>query len=121
VVPVELRVVEEQLDALSLAFGGLLWPFAWLWAFTKPVAYRAAYGTDKHEDYYDELAERQRSGALMRDDILHLRDELAAMEAKGALPPKLHALKEELSRLQIVDAQARGRAPGEKPAEEKAA
>src|SRR5450631_868235 len=32
---------------LSLAFGGLLWPFAWLWAYTKPVGHRLAYGTDK--------------------------------------------------------------------------
>jgi CBS domain containing-hemolysin-like protein len=34
---------------LSLAFGGLLWPIAWLWAYTRPVGYRMAYGTDKHE------------------------------------------------------------------------
>jgi multidrug resistance efflux pump len=35
---------------LSLAFGGMLWPIAWLWAYTRPVGYRMAYGTDKHED-----------------------------------------------------------------------
>ncbi|MBU8974569.1 DUF3302 domain-containing protein [Lysobacter sp. MMG2] len=41
-----------QLDAiktlclLSLFFGGLLWPLAWLWAYTKPVLHRMAYGTD---------------------------------------------------------------------------
>jgi len=92
----------QVLCLLSLAFGGLLWPFAWLWAFTKPVAYRGAYGTDKHEDYYDELAEKHRSGTLVREDILHLRAELEAMEAKGALPPRLHALKDELSRLRLA-------------------
>lgn len=49
-----------QLDAirtlclLSLAFGGLLWPLAWLWAYTKPVGYKMAYGTDRHPDYYRE-------------------------------------------------------------------
>jgi len=32
---------------LSLVFGGLLWPLAWLWAFSKPVLYKLAYGTDK--------------------------------------------------------------------------
>src|SRR5262245_21342263 len=47
---------------LSLVFGGMLWPFAWLWAYTKPVAYRMAYGTDKHDDYYDEMAIKQREG-----------------------------------------------------------
>ncbi len=39
---------------LSLVFGGLLWPLAWLWAYTKPVGYKMAYGTDKHPDYYKE-------------------------------------------------------------------
>jgi hypothetical protein len=34
---------------LSLVFGGLLWPIAWLWAYTKPVLYKAAYGTDVDE------------------------------------------------------------------------
>ena len=32
---------------LSLFFGGLLWPIAWLWAYSKPVLYKLAYGTDK--------------------------------------------------------------------------
>src|SRR5688572_1405339 len=42
-----------QLDAiktlciLSLFFGGMLWPLAWLWAYTKPVGHKLAYGTDK--------------------------------------------------------------------------
>jgi CBS domain containing-hemolysin-like protein len=40
----------KTLCFLSLAFGGLLWPLAWLWAFTKPVLYRQAYGTDKSEE-----------------------------------------------------------------------
>ncbi|MEM5404419.1 MULTISPECIES: DUF3302 domain-containing protein [Paraburkholderia] len=37
----------HALCLLSLFFGGLLWPLAWLWAHTKPVFYMAAYGTDK--------------------------------------------------------------------------
>ena len=42
-----------QLDAiktlclLSLVFGGMLWALAWLWAYTKPVVHKLAYGTDK--------------------------------------------------------------------------
>ena len=35
---------------LSLMVGGLLWPLAWLWAYTRPVAFKAAYGTEKHEE-----------------------------------------------------------------------
>jgi O-antigen/teichoic acid export membrane protein len=34
---------------LSLVFGGLLWPLAWLWAYSKPVFYKMAYGADKGE------------------------------------------------------------------------
>jgi len=36
----------QVLCLLSLFFGGLLWPIAWLWAYTKPVLHKAAYGTD---------------------------------------------------------------------------
>ena len=34
----------KTLCLLSLVFGGLLWPIAWLWAYTKPVGYKLAYG-----------------------------------------------------------------------------
>jgi len=37
----------QCLCLLSLFFGGLLWPLAWLWAYSKPVMYKLAYGTDK--------------------------------------------------------------------------
>jgi CBS domain containing-hemolysin-like protein len=37
----------QCLCLLSLFFGGLLWPLAWLWAYTKPVLHQMAYGTDK--------------------------------------------------------------------------
>jgi hypothetical protein len=94
----------QTLCLLSLVFGGLLWPIAWLWAYTKPVAYRVAYGTDRHEDYYDEMAERYRDGVLLREEAFHLREELEAMEARGALPPKLRALKDELARARLADA-----------------
>lgn len=91
----------QTLCLLSLVFGGLLWPIAWLWAFTKPVGYRVAYGTDKHEDYYHEMAEKHRAGELVDEEIVHLREDLDAMEAKGALPPKLKALKDALARAEV--------------------
>jgi len=37
----------KTLCLLSLFFGGLLWPLAWLWAYSKPVLYKMAYGEDK--------------------------------------------------------------------------
>jgi hypothetical protein len=40
----------RTLCLLSLVFGGLLWPLAWIWAYSKPVMYKMAYGTDKHPD-----------------------------------------------------------------------
>jgi CBS domain containing-hemolysin-like protein len=97
----------QTLCLLSLVFGGLLWPIAWLWAFTKPVGYRVAYGTDKHEDYYEEMAEKHREGKLLREEVFHLREDLEAMEARGALPPKLRALKDELARLRLAEAAER--------------
>ncbi len=86
---------------LSLVFGGLLWPLAWIWAYTKPIGYRIAYGTDRHEEYYDEMALKHREGKLLHEEAAHLREELEAMEARGALPPRLRALKDELARLRI--------------------
>jgi CBS domain containing-hemolysin-like protein len=41
----------QCLCLLSLFFGGLLWPIAWLWAYSKPVLYKLAYGTDKEEHH----------------------------------------------------------------------
>ena len=37
----------KTLCLLSLVFGGLLWPLAWLWAYSQPVLYKMAYGVDK--------------------------------------------------------------------------
>jgi hypothetical protein len=39
----------HTLCLLSLFFGGLLWPLAFLWAYSKPVFYKMAYGTDVGE------------------------------------------------------------------------
>jgi hypothetical protein len=81
---------------LSLVFGGLLWPLAWIWAYTKPIGYRLAYGTDRHPEYYDEMAENYREGRLSSEQTVHLLEELEAIEARGALPPTLRALKDSL-------------------------
>ncbi|AWW32398.1 hypothetical protein DN752_20885 [Echinicola strongylocentroti] len=43
----------KTLCILSLFFGGVLWPLAWLWAYSMPVFYKMAYGTDKG-DYHEE-------------------------------------------------------------------
>jgi hypothetical protein len=87
----------HTLCLLSLAFGGLLWPIAWLWAYVKPVGYRMAYGTDRHEDYYHELGAKAQAGELLEHDLSHLRDELDAMAAKGTLTAELKVLRRDLA------------------------
>jgi ribosomal protein L29 len=69
-----------------------------------------AYGTDKHEDYFVEAAERARGGKMLREELFHLREELEAMEARGALPAKLRDLKENLVRLRMETAGEEGKA-----------
>ena len=98
---------------LSLVFGGMLWPVAWLWAYTRPVGYKAAYGTDKHEDYFREMGHKARSGTLLREELRDLREELDSMEAQGRLPAKLKELKGELDRLR-AEAQAGQAVSGER-------
>jgi hypothetical protein len=82
---------------LSLVFGGLLWPLAWLWAYTKPIGYRAAYGTDKHEDYFLKMAELAQAGQVGESELRHLRDELDAMAAQGTLSPELREARARLA------------------------
>jgi CBS domain containing-hemolysin-like protein len=86
----------QVLCLLSLVFGGLLWPLAWLWAFTKPVAHKMAYGTEKHEHYFDEMHEKVLAGEISQTEAEALSDELDAMAARGTLPAKLGRLRERL-------------------------
>lgn len=68
----------QCLCLLSLVFGGLLWPIAWLWAYSKPVLYRMAYGTDVDESlaHHDDKTSDAR-------EIETLRARLAELEAKS--------------------------------------
>jgi hypothetical protein len=63
---------------LSLCFGGILWPLAWLWAYTKPVLHKMAYGTDVGEPH------GHGSEALTGEqkEIEKLRARVAELEAK---------------------------------------
>jgi hypothetical protein len=95
---------------LSLAFGGLLWPLAWLWAYTKPVGYKLAYGTDKHPDYFKEHPEAagETEGATLglRDRGVNLRDRLVLLEEKGVPASELKALRADLAALEARVADA---------------
>jgi hypothetical protein len=87
----------HTLCLLSLVFGGLLWPVAWLWAYTKPVTYRAAYGTDKHDDYFHEMGDKAKAGELLEHELAHLREELDALAAKDGLTSELKVLRRDLA------------------------
>jgi hypothetical protein len=91
------RSAIQTLCLLSLVFGGLLWPLAWLWAYTKPVGYKLAYGTEMHEDYFLEMGEKWRKGELPELEQRQLRAELDAVAARGALTPALRSLRDELT------------------------
>jgi hypothetical protein len=86
----------QTLCLLSLVFGGLLWPIAWLWAYTRPVSYRLAYGTDKHEEYFVHMAEQAQAGKLAAADMKLVRDELDSIAARGAMPLELHHARAKL-------------------------
>jgi CBS domain containing-hemolysin-like protein len=62
---------------LSLVFGGLLWPIAWLWAYTKPVLHKMAYGTD-----VDKSHEKPDGKKSATTELEQLRARVAELEAE---------------------------------------
>jgi CBS domain containing-hemolysin-like protein len=77
----------KVLCLLSLVFGGLLWPLAWLWAFSRPVLYKLAYGRDREDAHAPaEAAVAQEDAPAAPADpaaeIVALRARVAALEAR---------------------------------------
>jgi CBS domain containing-hemolysin-like protein len=67
----------QCLCLLSLVFGGMLWPFAWIWAYTKPVLHKTAYGTDKAEPHEHPPGEKPAAS-----EVEQLRARVAELEAQ---------------------------------------
>jgi CBS domain containing-hemolysin-like protein len=67
----------QCLCLLSLCFGGLLWPIAWLWAYTKPVLHKLAYGTD-----VDESLAHHGADDAGPTEVEQLRARIAVLEAQ---------------------------------------
>ena len=84
----------HTLCLLSLVFGGLLWPIAWLWAYTRPIGYKMAFGTEKHEDFFIEHGERAHRDELEGEHLGHLLAELNTLEQRGGLTPDLRLVRE---------------------------
>jgi len=68
----------QCLCLLSLAFGGLLWPIAWLWAYSKPVLHKLAYGTDVDES----LGHLKEEVTKEESEVERLRARVAELETK---------------------------------------
>jgi CBS domain containing-hemolysin-like protein len=69
----------QCLCLLSLCFGGLLWPLAWLWAYSKPVLHKLAYGTD-----VDESIGHHGAATEEETEIEKLRARVAELELQGS-------------------------------------
>ena len=80
---------------LSLVFGGLLWPFAWIWAYTRPVGYKLAYGTDKHPDYYKEHGLPEPDSATA-----DIRQRVNALEDRGVPTSEIDAIRADLAAIE---------------------
>jgi CBS domain containing-hemolysin-like protein len=90
----------HMLCLLSLVFGGILWPLAWLWAYSKPVLYKMAYGRDKHDDFYDEAEAEPGAPQGLQSDLAKLRGSVERMLEKGAKPEELRAIRDQLAALE---------------------
>jgi CBS domain containing-hemolysin-like protein len=91
----------QVLCLLSLVFGGLLWPLAWLWAYSKPVLYKMAYGTDKAEHHAAEPATREGAESPnLRDDVERLRTDIDKLVSLGDAPSELSSIRDRLAALE---------------------
>lgn len=78
---------------LSLVFGGLLWPIAWIWAYSKPVMHKMAYGTDK-------LHHEGEEGGEPLEESIGLHDRLARLEEQGIPDSDLKAIRADIEALE---------------------
>jgi CBS domain containing-hemolysin-like protein len=74
----------QTLCLLSLVFGGLLWPIAWLWAYSKPVMYKLAYGTDRVPHGEHEASQERTLGAYEVREFQELRQRIYELESRLA-------------------------------------
>ena len=88
----------KVLCLLSLVFGGLLWPIAWLWAYTKPTLHKLAYGTDKHEDYF---AEAEAEARQAKEEVAQLHDDIEQLDsAEHTTAAQLAEIRDKLTQLE---------------------
>jgi CBS domain containing-hemolysin-like protein len=91
----------RTLCLLSLVFGGLLWPFAWLWAYSKPVFYKMAYGADQHPDALGHAAEEPSPTESLQERLARLESRVPANEL-APLRADLAALEAKFNRTEVA-------------------
>jgi hypothetical protein len=99
---------------LSLVFGGMLWPIAWVWAYTKPVFHKMAYGTDT-EDHHGHAGD----AVTLEPEPIEQAPPVQAVTPVPAPAPRedVAELRRRIASLEMqlaaASAQAQGRGPGE--------
>ena len=76
----------QCLCLMSLVFGGLLWPLAWILAYSKPVLHKLAYGTDvdeslAHDDHGEAKTEEKSEVEKLRARIAQLEGQVTRGKA----------------------------------------
>jgi Protein of unknown function (DUF3302) len=88
----------RTLCLLSLVFGGLLWPIAWIWAYSKPVFYKMAYGSDRHPDALGPDGHVYPGEAVPAP--VDLGQRIARLETRGIPESDLEALRADVEALE---------------------
>jgi hypothetical protein len=71
---------------MSLVFGGILWPLAWILAYSKPVLHKLAYGTDvdetlAHDDHGEAAVKETSEVGALRARIAQLERQITGGKA----------------------------------------
>jgi uncharacterized membrane protein len=73
----------QVICVLSIIFGGILWPLAWVIAYSKPVFYKLAYGTDKSDEFFldpnGQHANKPINLSIVDDEISSLEEKLEGL------------------------------------------
>ena len=96
----------HMLCILSLVFGGLLWPLAFLWAYSKPVLHQArlrhgqARGLPRRKSGRGGRGRQGATPSDLRADVSRLRGNVERMLVKGGTPQELAAIRDQLAALE---------------------
>ena len=98
----------QALCLLSLIFGGLLWPLALLWAVSRPVLHKAAYGFDRirhgeEPEHHFPPEPQPVAQPSPSEELLRLRAQIDSFAAAGA-PPTPEQLQDLRARLAAIEA-----------------